>query len=176
MADNKVGIQKAGSVEIEELKIIGSTGFVIDLRDFLIELNIYEDIFQSVVYGDISLSDSRNIIQSLPIIGEEYLNVSFRTPSFEANGDIIKKSFRIFRLSSRKIVRDNSTQTFKLHFASTELFYDVLLPIYKSFEGDVGEVALDVFNEYLKTPRDFVIDSANEVKIDLEKSSSFFVT
>ena len=176
MADNKVGIQKAGSVEIEELKIIGSTGFVIDLRDFLIELNIYEDIFQSVVYGDISLSDSRNIIQSLPIIGEEYLNVSFRTPSFEANGDIIKKSFRIFRLSSRKIVRDNSTQTFKLHFASTELFYDVLLPIYKSFEGDVGEVALDVFNEYLKTPRDFVIDSANEVKIDLEKSSSFFVS
>ena len=176
MADTKVGIQKAGSVEIVELKIIGSTGFVIDLRDFLIELNIYEDIFASSLYGDISLSDSRNIIESLPIIGEEYLNVSFKTPSFEASGDVIQKSFRVFRLSNRKIVRDNNTQTFKLHFASTELFYDVLLPVYKSFEGDVGEVALDVFNEYLKTPRDFIIDSSNNVKLDLDKSSSFFVS
>lgn len=176
MNNTNIGIQKAGSVEIVDLKLISSTGFVIDLQDFLIEFNIYEDIFASVLYGDISLSDSRNIIQSAPIIGEEYLNICFRTPSFQGSGDFIKKSFRVFRLSNRLIVRDNSTQTFKLHFASTELFYDVLLPVYRIFEGNVAEVALDVFNEYLKTPRDFEVDEKNKVKIDIEKSSSFFVS
>jgi len=57
MAESKQpGIQKAGSVDIVELKIIGSTGTILDLKDFLVELNIYEDIFSNTLYGDIVLS------------------------------------------------------------------------------------------------------------------------
>ena len=89
MADTKQpGLQKAGSVEIVELKLIGSTGTIVDLKDFLVELNIYEDIFSSTLYGDIVLSDSRNIIEFLPIIGEEYINVHFQTPTFDRSGDV----------------------------------------------------------------------------------------
>lgn len=177
MSDSKQpGIQKAGSVDIVELKIVGSTGTIVDLKDFLVELNIYEDIFSNTLYGDIVLSDSRNIIEFLPIIGEEYINVHFKTPTFEGSGDFVKKTFRVYRLSNRKIVRDNSTQLFTLHFASMELFFDVLLPVYKSFEGNIGELAFDVFEKYLKTPRNFTI-SSDEKSISTESDTSpFFVS
>jgi hypothetical protein len=177
MANNSPGIQKDGSVDIVELKIIGSSGTIIDLKDFLVELNIYEDIFASTVYGDIVLSDSRNIIELLPIIGEEYINVHFKTPSFEKIGAVIKKTFRVYRLTNRKIVRDNNTQIFTLHFASTEMFYDMVLPIYRSLEGNIGELAFDIFELYLKSARNIEIPATDDsFKSDESKSSEIFVS
>lgn len=152
MADTtQPSLQKAGSVNIREVKLISSTDVVVDLNDFLVELNLYEDLFSSHLYGDIMISDSRNLIDTLPIIGEEYLNIEFFTPGFD--NFKIKKTFRVFRLSNRQIVRDNNTQTFVLHFASNELFYDVLLPLYKSFSGKITDVVEEIFFEYVAANR-----------------------
>lgn len=140
-------LQKAGSVVVGELNLISADGTVVELKEFLVELNLYEDIFSNTLYGDIVLSDSRNLIDTLPIIGEEYLNVFFYTPSFLEQKQFIKKTFRVFRLSNRKIVRDNNTQLFTLHFASQELFSDILLPVFRSFEGKVSELAFDVLRD-----------------------------
>lgn len=172
------GFNRAGSVDIVELKIIGNTGVVADLREFLVELNIYEDIFTNTLYGDILLSDSRNMIDFLPITGEEHLNIHFQTPSFEQTGDFVKKSFRVYRLSNRSIVRDNNTQLYTLHFASRELFDDMLIPVYTSFEGNVGELAFDVFNKFLSISRNFNISTdktGNETNMSLESDPSIFV-
>ena len=40
-------LQKAGSVNISEIKLISADNVVVDLIDFLVELNIYEDIFSN---------------------------------------------------------------------------------------------------------------------------------
>ena len=76
-------LQKAGSVNVRELKLISSNDLIVDLSEFLVELNLYEDIFSSHIYGDILISDSRNLIDTLPIIGEEFLNIEFFTPTVE---------------------------------------------------------------------------------------------
>jgi hypothetical protein len=146
-------IQKAGSVNVRELKLISANNLIVDLNEFLVELNIYEDIFSSHLYGDILLSDSRNLIDTLPIIGEENLVVEFFTPSFEEQSQIIKKTFRVFKLSGRQIVRDNNTQLFVLHFASIELFYDMLLPLYRSFTGKITDIVQDLYFDYVATQR-----------------------
>ena len=159
-------LQKAGSVNVRELTLISSKNVVIDLNEFLVELNIYEDLFSQNLYGDILLSDSRNLIDFLPIIGEEFLNVEFFTPSFEDQKQIIKKTFRVFKLSNRQIVRDNNTQLYTLHFASVELFYDVLLPLFKSFEGKISNVVKDIYFDYLESNRNFEL--TEDKKITLE--------
>jgi len=150
-------LQKAGSVNVKELKLISSNDVIVKLNEFLVELNIYEDMFSQYLYGDIVLSDSRNLIDTLPIIGEEYLNVEFCTPTFDEQNQIIRKTFRVFKLSNRNIVKDNNTQTFVLHFASVELFYDVLLPLYKSFEGNITEVAEQIFYDYIANNRNILL-------------------
>lgn len=147
-------IQKAGSVNVRELKLISANNLIVDLNEFLVELNLYEDIFSSHMYGDILISDSRNLIDTLPIIGEESLVLEFFTPSFEEQQQIIKKTFRVFKLSGRQIVRDNNTQLFVLHFASVELFYDMLLPLYRSFSGKITDIVQDLYFDYVATNRD----------------------
>jgi hypothetical protein len=156
MADLQPSLQKAGSVNIEEIRLFSTTNTIIDLNEFLVECNLYEDVFSSHLYGDILLSDSRNIIDSLPILGEEFLNLTFFTPGFDSFK--IKKTFRVFRLSNRQIVKDNSTQLFVLHFASIELFYDTLLPLYRSFTGKITDVVQELFFDFVAESRNFLIN------------------
>ena len=115
------GIQSPGEVAIEEL-ILVANGKFIPLNDYLVELNIFESIFSSSISGDIFLSDSRNIIKFLPIIGEEYIIIKLQTPSLDSK---IHKTFRITSVEDRTIVRDTNTQLYKLKFISL-LEYNVV--------------------------------------------------
>jgi uncharacterized protein YktA (UPF0223 family) len=148
--DFQEGITRAGDVKIEQLVLISSDNKSIDLSEFLVELNIYEDIFSNYLRGNIVLTDSRNLIEKLNIHGEELLLVKIRTPSLD-EVSVIKKTFRTFKLSDRKIVRDNNTQNYTIHFVSAELFVDVLLPLFVSFEGDIDTVVENIFTNYIAT-------------------------
>jgi len=155
------GLQKAGEVRIEQLKLINASDEVIDLTEFVVELNIYEDIFKNYLNGNIVLTDSRNIIDKFNIHGEEFLNVKLRTPSFPDN-QVIEKTFRVFKLTDRTIVRDNNTQNFVLHFISIEFFYDISLPLFTPFEGIITDVAGRIFTDFLASTRKFNISESNE--------------
>lgn len=169
---DKEGLQKAGSVQIEELKLYTAKEIIIDLTEFLVELNIYEDMFSSHLCGNIVLSDSRNLLEHGPIIGEEFLNVTVRTPTFP---EAIKKTFRVFKVDNRQIVRDNNTQMFTLHFASIELFFDILLPLYVPFEGPIHEVVGNIFLDYIATSRDYEISEGNNKVREKEESTPLVI-
>ena len=171
MADNQ-GVQKAGDVKIEQLKLISSTNVIYDLTDFLIELNLYEDIFSNYLTGSIVISDSRNLFDMVPIIGEEYLVLKFVTPSFPTS---VQKTFRIYKASDRQVVRDKNTQTYVLHFASIELFYDVLLPLFTPFEGEITDIVGDLFDSYIAENRDFQISEAADDIKEIENVTPLYV-
>ena len=167
-------LQRAGQVNIEQLKLVSSNNEVVDLTEFLVELNIYEDIFSSHLYGDVLLTDSRNLIDDLNIHGEEFINVKLRTPSFD-DKDTIEKTFRVFKISNREIVRDTNTQNFVLHFVSSELFYDILLPLFIPFEGNITDVVGEIFTNYIATSRNFnIADSEKEIK-ENEKATDLVI-
>lgn len=160
------GLQAAGEVVIERIKLVSSQNVIIDLLDFMVEINLYEDIFHNYLHGTITLTDSRNLIDTLPIVGEEYLMLKIRTPGFS---DVIEKTFRVFKCSDRMIVRDNNTQNFILHFASIELFYDILLPLYLPFEGDIHSVVSTIFEDYISTNRNYEVSNTEDEIKDIEK-------
>jgi hypothetical protein len=161
--DFQEGITRAGDVKIEQLVLISSDNKSIDLSEFLVELNIYEDIFSNYLRGNIVLTDSRNLIEKLNIHGEELLLVKIRTPSLD-EVSVIKKTFRTFKLSDRKVVRDNNTQNYIIHFVSAELYVDVLLPLFISFEGDINTVVENIFNTYIATNSQYELSDFNEIK------------
>lgn len=144
-------IQKAGSVDVRTLELVSSNGSSIPLNEFLIEFNLYEDMFASTMYGEVFISDSRNLIDKLPIIGEEQLLVDIITPDFKDQYKI-KKAFRVYKISDRKVIRDNNTQTYILHFASNELFKDLITPIFSQFNAEVSGIASSAFDS-IKTDR-----------------------
>ena len=58
-------LQSAGEINIEQLFLVSNSGTSLSLLDYLVELNIYESIFNNVLSGDVLLSDSRNLIKEM---------------------------------------------------------------------------------------------------------------
>lgn len=150
------GLQRAGQVDIVQLNLISASNDVIDLKSFLVELHLFEDIFLNYLSGFILLTDGRNLIQEFNIHGEEILNVEFKTPSFPEQ-NVIKKSFRVYKVTDREIVRDTNTQNYTLHFISNEMFNDMLLPLFGSYEGEIKDVVQNIFESFIAESRNYSI-------------------
>ena len=76
MTQTTIPFQTAGTVDIHELVIFTGSGKFLDIKDYMSELNIYEDIFSPNMSGNFLFVDSRNLIKELPIVGEEYLYIN----------------------------------------------------------------------------------------------------
>lgn len=143
-------IQTPGDVRIKKLTIASKEGKFLNILDYLIELNIYESIFTPAMTGSITLGDSRNLINSFPIVGEEILSVEFTTPG---TGVSVEKIFRIHSIVEKNYVGDGSSQVYSLEFSSVELIRDISNAIYRSFEGTPSSIVNQIFEEYLKVSR-----------------------
>ena len=65
-------LQFAGEFELNKVDIKSSSGNSIDGITPL-EINIYESIFNNSLTGNISIADTNNLIELLPLIGDEEL-------------------------------------------------------------------------------------------------------
>lgn len=152
-------LQKPGSVELSELYILLPNGRALDLIDYLVEFGLYEDMFNNCMTGYVVISDSRNLVATLPIIGDEYVYVSYKTPDFP-EAQRIKRAFKVFSITNRKIVRDTSTSLYTIELCAPELERDSSTLVYDLF--DVVKIAPQipdsVFQKYLASPRVAVVD------------------
>lgn len=163
-------LQAPGEVSIEQLFLITTAGSI-SLSDYLVELNIYESIYNNVMSGDILVSDSRNLIKEFNLVGEEYLIIKLTTPGL---GISIYKTFKVTSIEDRMLVRDQNTQIYKLRFISQEALIDSLTPIYGAFTGQVDTIASKIFKDNLEINRNFVFDDANK-KISQGKDTTELV-
>lgn len=155
-------LQYAGQVDIKSI-FLNCRDQSFDIREFLVELNYYEDMFSNFIYGDILISDSFNLIEQGPIVGEETIQIEFQTPGKRS----IAGTYFVYKVSSRKIVRDNNTQLFVLHFISREGIKDMIAPLSKVYEGPIDSIVKKVFNEELKVSANIVIPHSIENKAKL---------
>ena len=74
------GLQYAGDFEIEECRLITTTGMEIDLNGTgsIVGLTLFEDIFSTTIAGTITIQDSVNMVSHGPIIGQEYLHLKIK--------------------------------------------------------------------------------------------------
>lgn len=164
MADAKLEeiYQNPGDVVISQLELISPRGIVVSLKEFLVELNIYESMFSPTLTGSIILSDSRNLLKELPILGEELLVVEIRTPTFGKDLSIYK-TFRVYSVKDKVYSGDGSAQLYKLNFSSVELFRDISNNISKSYAGKIPDIISNIYYEYLACPRNINVLTLKEI-------------
>ena len=111
------------------------------------ELNIYEDLFSNVLRGTFTFIDNQGIAETLPIIGDETLVLSFATPGGEASsvemGDTLESGskseeareqrFKIY--DCKEVTTDEISKIYKLFFVSEEYVYSVKTKISKGYKG-----------------------------------------
>jgi hypothetical protein len=166
------GIRNAGDVSVNEVTLICTNGTQIDLMPFMVELNITEDIFSTAMYGNIMVADAIGIVENGPIVGEEYLRVNVNTPGMESK---IYKTFRVYSISDRTVVTDDKTQVFTLHFCSPEVFVDTYAKIFKTFQGKVSDVAASIYQNYLQTSRNIIVNPETKQFVDSDDVTSMTI-
>lgn len=131
-----------GEVNIEKIEIETITGELLNIIDITNEFNIYEDIFNNGVTGNVVLVDSVNVFNMGPIIGQETLRIKFKTPVVDP--DPIKEyTFQIYKISKRELKNDR-TQVYVLHFASIATIKNSLMKISKSFQGQISNMVNEI--------------------------------
>lgn len=144
--------QTPGDVVIRNLELINSRGIVVNLKENLVELNLYESIFSRTITGSIILSDDRNLLKVFPILGEELLLINVKTPTLD-NSLAIHKMFRVYSVNNKVYSGDGSTQLYKLNFCSVEMFRDVSNSIFQSYSGQPDQIVQQIYLDYLTAPR-----------------------
>jgi len=146
---------------LTELKIVNAVGLAIEINEIFEEINIYEDLFNNTLSGDIMINDSTNLINRLQIHGNEFLLINFRTPS----GINYEKGFRIYKISDLQL-RHTSNAQYKLHFCSEEFFINQQYHISRSFkEIRLSDIVKIISRNILKITEKKLADS------DIEQST-----
>jgi hypothetical protein len=152
---------------------------VIDITVLVQSFNIYEDLFKNVTSCDIVISDAMGLIDGLPIVGDEYVTLSYRSAGFktakentdsteplkdldpEAPGTQIEfenriRSFRVYKIGKR-VESAERQQNYVLHCVDDHMLLNEMMDINQSFVGqNCIEAARDLWkSNFVDTDEDF---------------------
>lgn len=147
-ASNAEGVFGSKDFKIESLELINSGGQTLDLREIFVEMQIWQDIYSSVMYGEILINDGNDVFCNFYMVGNEYIKVSIDKPGL---GRPLQRIFRIFKASQRAPSTD-SGQTYTLHFCSDEMISSQQMLVSKSYKSaKIRDVVSDILLKELGT-------------------------
>lgn len=161
------GIKFAGDVTIKQFEIEGRNG-KLDITQLISQIQIFEDVFSPFITGNVVINESLDLVNKMPLGGEEFFNIHIFTPTYEGDtfGEI-KGRFAIYRMTERQNLAERGV-VYTLHFVSMEARVDVGKKIRSAFEGYPHDIAKKLIYEDdlgMKTERDVHIeDTKNSIK------------
>ena len=162
------GIQEPGDFIIDELNLVTTSGLEVDLLTSVMGLTLYEDITSMAITGTIAIQDSVNLGSYGPLLGQEYLHLKIRTPSFKdksATIDFSKNAFLVHTISKRQDI-GNGAQGFVLSFVSQELVKNQRLKVTQSLTDTWSDIVLKMLTDskYLNTKKKIDIEPTSGIK------------
>ena len=165
-------IDRAGAFQLGGVNLISYKSFDgdgvpnrLDIRNLLVEFNIYEDINSPFLSGDLTLIDGTNAIQELPITGFERLEFFFRSPNTDKGFDFSVKSGHpmfVYALENRQGANPRS-QVYTLKFISLEAIRDNQTRVSQAFSGSIDQMVTDICYNYLKTKKNVLVEETRGV-------------
>lgn len=137
-------IINAGDVNIEAVNITTSQGVSQDITNQVMAIQIFEDLFSPFMSGSLEIRDSLDLLNALPMNGEEYLELKISTPTLE-KGNIAHK-FYIYKMSNR-VMGGDRTIIYSLHFISVEALTDLNTKISKTFSGKCSDIVQQLLTD-----------------------------
>lgn len=163
-------IISAGDFRLELLELYGTNGSSLDITYLLQSIEFYEDIFSTSISGSIKIKDTRNLLETYPIIGQEKLKVKLRTPqedqidNKENEIDFSEIYLSIYRIEQVENAND-STKFVKLGFTSNESLLNSSIRISQGFSGKVSNIVekILVSKNLVGTNKDITIEPTKNI-------------
>jgi hypothetical protein len=132
-----------------------------NISNMVVELNVYESLYNHAITGTLVIADNRNLIGNLPIQGTERLSfrlaTKLNTYHHDNSLDFTEEGghpMHIYKLTDREQIND-SVQTYTLHFCSKEFLRNLRTKVSESFSGRMDTAVYSIFKrpEYLNSKK-----------------------
>ena len=162
------GLQTAGEFQLDQLKLVTTSGLEVDLTTSVVGLTLFEDIFSMTVSGTVAIADSVNLASYGPLLGQEYLHLKISTPTFKDESAIIdfsKNAFLVHSISNREKITDG-VQGFTLSFVSPELVRNQRLKVTQSLTDTWSTIVEKMLTDpaYIDTKKKINVEPTSGIK------------
>lgn len=138
---------------LKTLNFLTASGQRIELRQLLVELSYYEDIYSFSSSGYITITDAQGFIELLQLTGNEFIEINFGKVKNARNQN--DQIFRVYKSSGREPSGNMNSETYTLFFCSEELMLSEQTKISKSYKGTkISSIVTDILKEQLKISSD----------------------
>ena len=158
MKDSQSVLRFAGDVQLEDVTLRSLNGQSANVAAQVISLEIYEDLFAPFISVSLVLRESVDYISMFPFIGEEYLELSIKTPSLEKG---IKGKFYIYKITDRMYTKEREV-AYTIKAISEEWLIDSNRKLSQTFKGNCAEIALTLTQKAgMNTQKDVFIEKTS---------------
>lgn len=137
---------KPGAFKIDEMVLTNSDKTErIDVEGMYVEVSLYEDMYTPCMTCAVTLLDSQGLLDQLPVVGDETLDVRFYTPGESKS---FSGTYRIHKINNQ-IQSKMRAQMYTLHGASPPLTLSNTFRVSSAYGPKLGsDIVRDVFNEH----------------------------
>jgi hypothetical protein len=134
---------------------------VYSLMKQCVGFDIYESIMSPVMFAEVVISDSMGLLQSFPIIGEEYIKISFSTPKLK--GAPATFLFRVNSVKDKKVTESTNKITYTLQCVSAELIHNSKQLVNIKESNTADNIIKRIFEEFLPSQKQLNIASTSGI-------------
>ena len=143
-------IEFAGDYDLKHIFLHNHFGEIIDIKNLVQEMNIYESIYKNALTGSVVIIDAQNLIAKLEIQGLERISFKLSTPGANNTRDIVDASeatghpFHVYKITDRKQLAPG-TLLYTLHFGSREFMRNLRTKVSQAYDGRLDRSVYYIF-------------------------------
>jgi len=134
-----------GNIRINDIRLISFERNDISILNLFREVELIEDINNSIMFGRIVMSEPNNLPESFPIIGEEWIQINYSIAS-DIGAPKRELEFRVTGVSNIHKPKDKQ-HDYEINFCTSEYYYLVQKSIDVRKTGLVEDMVSDILRE-----------------------------
>lgn len=148
-------------VDIKTLKLVSlNSQRSIDLKNIVASFEVFGSIFAPTMVGALTLNDGSALLQELPIVGEELLEVEFETP----NRKPFQKLMYVYFPENMEFNPNGSHISITLHFASVDDFPGKIAYVNKGYKDNISKIVEGVL-KFTKTSSPLNLEQTKGIEL-----------
>ena len=169
---NKVpdSIEFAGDYDLNHVFLHNHMKEITDIKKMMIELNIFESIFNNALTGSLVITDAQNLIAKLELNGTERISFKLSTPGALGNRNTIDASvetghpFYVYKITDRRQIAPG-TNLYTLHFGSREFIRNLRTKVSQAYDGNTAYQVIKILMDenYLDSKKEISYEPTGNV-------------
>ncbi len=163
-------IEFAGDYDLNHVFLHNHLKEVTDIKKMMVELNVFESIFNNALTGSLVITDAQNLIAKLELNGTERISFKLSTPGALSDRSTIDASvetghpFYVYKITDRRQIAPG-TNLYTLHFGSREFIRNLRTKVSQAYNGNIAYQVIKILMDenYLDSKKEISYEPTGNV-------------